>query len=80
MNNVSSLEQKSKTKNLDVNLSLREYKIDLMPRFMEIISKNLQLTQKPKAPQLGNSDSTIETYRGQTNIRIPYKRKSTIKK
>ena len=35
MNNTFSLEQISKTGNLDANLILRQYKLDLMSRFME---------------------------------------------
>ena len=35
MNNIFSLEQKSKTGNLDSNLTTRQYKLDLMARFME---------------------------------------------
>ena len=46
MNNIFSLEQISKTGNLDANLILRQYKLDLMSRFMEMKSNNPKLTQK----------------------------------
>ena len=46
MNNTFSLEQISKTGNLDANLILRQYKLDIMARFMETKSNNPKLTQK----------------------------------
>ena len=36
MNNTFSLEQVSKTRNLDSRLILRQYLLDLMSRFLEI--------------------------------------------
>ena len=40
MNDTFSLQQISQTGNLDSNLILRQYKFDLMARFMEIKSNN----------------------------------------
>ena len=45
MNNTFSLEQLSKTFSLDSYLILRQYKLDLMARFMEIKSMNPKLEQ-----------------------------------
>ena len=39
MNNSFSLEQIFKTGNLDANLTSRQYKLDLMARFMDIKSR-----------------------------------------
>ena len=44
--NSYSLEQISKTGNLDSALILRQYKLDFLCKFMQIISNNPELTQK----------------------------------
>ena len=43
MNNTFSLQQISQTGNIDKNSSLRQYKLDLMARFMETKSMNSKL-------------------------------------
>ena len=48
MNNTFYLEQISRTKNLDANLILRQHKLNLMARLIEIKSSNPALTQKEK--------------------------------
>ena len=53
MNNTFSLEQISKTGNLNADLILRQYKLDLMCRFMEMKSNNPKFTQKQISRELG---------------------------
>ena len=53
MNTTFSLKQISKTDNLDSNLLLRQYKFDLMARFMEIKSRNPKIIQNEIAKDLG---------------------------
>ena len=60
MNNTFSLEQISKTGNLDSNLILRHYKLDLMARFLEIISVNPKIRQDKLAKEFGCSSSTLQ--------------------
>ena len=55
-----SSDQISKTRNLDANLILRHYKLDLMSRFMEIKFINPKLTQKQPTQQLACSVSIIK--------------------
>ena len=71
--NTYSLEQISKTGNLDSDLILRHYKLDLMNKFIEIKSNNPKLTQKGIAKQIGYSDSTLSKYRKDVNMKSPYK-------
>ena len=60
MNNIFSLEQLSKTGNLDSILILRPYKLGLMGRFMEIKSLNPRLRQDQIAKQLGCSSGNLQ--------------------
>ena len=46
MNNISSLEQNSKTGNIDASFLLRQHKLDMMARFMDIKSVNPKMKQK----------------------------------
>ena len=73
MNNTFSLEQISKTGNLDANLILRQYKLDIMARFMEMKSNNPKLTQKQICKELGFSDSTVKRYRNDIKMASPYR-------
>ena len=73
MNNTFSLEQISKTGNLDANLILRQYKLDIMARFMEMKSNNPKLTQKQICKELGFSDSTVKRYRNDIKMPSPYR-------
>ena len=77
MNKTFSLEQISKTGNLDTNLKLRQNNLDLMSRVMEIKSNNPNITQKQTAKKLGDSDCTIISYRDEINMASPYKKKNT---
>ena len=71
MNNTFSLEQISKTGNLDSNMILRQYTLDSMARFMEIKSVNPKLRQDQKAKELRCSISTLQ--RQDINILSPYR-------
>ena len=73
MNNTFSLEQISKTDNLDSNLLLRQYNFDLMARFMEIKSTNPKIKQNEIAKDLGFSSSTLQRYRSDINMLSPYR-------
>ena len=57
--NTHSIDQISKTGNLDGNLILRQYDFDLMAKFMKIKSNDPNLTQKRIAKQIGFSDGTL---------------------
>ena len=60
MNNTFSLQQISQTGNFDSDLITRQYKLDLMARFMEIKSINPKLKQSEIAKELGYSSSTLK--------------------
>ena len=60
MNNTFSLEQMSRTGNLDANLILRQHTLDLMARFMEIKSINPKLKEKEIGKELRYSSSTLQ--------------------
>ena len=62
MNNAFSLQQISQTVNLDSNLITRQYKLDLMARFMEIKSMSPKLRQDQIAKVLGCSSSTLQRF------------------
>ena len=79
MNNTPSLEQISKISNLDSNLIMRQYKLDLMAGFMEIKAGDPNLTQKEITRELGYSDSTVSRYRKDIKMQRAYK-SSTISK
>ena len=69
-----SLEQISKTgSSLVSNLLLRQYKFDLMARFMAIKPLNPKLTQKKKTKEHGYSISSLQRYRQDINMLSPYR-------
>ena len=70
MNNTFSLEQISRTGNLDANLVLRQHKLDLMTRFVENNSINPKLKQKEIAKELGYSSSTLQRYRNDIKCKV----------
>ena len=80
MNNTVSLQQISRTDNLDSNLILRQQKLDLMARFMEIKSVNLILRQDQIAKELGCSSNTLQRYRNDIKMLSPYRISSNSKK
>ena len=73
MNNSFSLHQISKTGNLDSNSISRQYKLNLMAKFMQIIFENPKLKQSEVAHQLGYSSITLQRYRNDMNMLSPYK-------
>ena len=73
MNNTSSLEQITKTGNLDSKLITRKYKIALMAKFMELKAVNPTLTQKERVKELGYSSSTLKRFRNDINMLSPYR-------
>ena len=73
MNNNFSLQQKSRTGNLDPNLISRQYKLDLMSKIMCIKFENPKMKQSEIANQLGYTTSTLQRYKNDKNMLSPYK-------
>ena len=73
MNNTFSLQQNSQTGNLDSKLALRQYKLDVTARFMDIKSLNPRLRKYQLAKELRCSSSTSQRYRNDVNMLSPYK-------
>ena len=73
MNNSFPLQQISRTGNLDPNLILRQYKLDLMSEFICIIFENPKMRQSEIANQLGYSTTTLQRYRNDINMLSPYR-------
>ena len=59
MNITFSLQHISQTSNLDSNLILRQFKVDLTARFKKIESVNPKLGQNQIAKDLGSSSSLL---------------------
>ena len=68
-----SLHQTFQTGNLDSNLITRQYKLDLMARFIEIKSLNSKLRQDQIAKELGCSSITLQRYRHDKYMFSPYR-------
>ena len=77
MNNSFSPEQISRTENLDANLILRQHKLDLMARFMEIIPGNPKTNRKEIAKELGYSSFTLQRYRQDIKVQSLFKSKNS---
>ena len=73
MNNTFSLQQISKTSNLDANLISRHYKLNLMAYVVRVKNENPNLKQSEIANQLGSSSSTLQRYRNDINMLSPYR-------
>ena len=73
MNNNFSLQQISRTGNLDSNLIYRQYKLNLMADFMQVKYENPKMKQSEVANQLGYSTSTLQRYRNDKNKLSPYR-------
>ena len=73
MNNTFSLQQISKTSNLDANLIYRQYKLNLMADFMRVKYENPKPQQSEIANQLGLSTSSLQRYRNDINMLSPYR-------
>ena len=64
-------EQTSRAGDLDANSILRQDKLDLMARFMEIESVNLRMKQKKIAEELSYSTFTLQHYRNDIKMQNP---------
>ena len=73
MNNTFSLQQISRTGNLDSNLISRQHKLNLMAYFMPIKYENPKLRQYEIAIQLDYSNNTLQRYRNDIKKLSPYK-------
>ena len=72
MNKSFSLQQISRTGNLDSNLISRQYKLNLMADFMRVKYENPKMKQSEIANQLSYSTSTLRRYRNDINMLSPY--------
>ena len=68
-----SVQQISRTGNLDANLISRQYKLNLMADFIRIKYKNPRMKQSEIANQLNLSSSTSQRYRNDINMLPPYR-------
>ena len=73
MNHTPSLNEISKTANMDPNLLTRHYKLKLMNDFMYMKYQNPKLKQSELANSLNMSSSTIQRYRNDLNMLSPYR-------
>ena len=73
MKNTFSLQQIYKTGNLDPNLISRQYKLNLMAKFMLINFENPKLKESEIADHLGYSGSTLKRHRNDINMLSPYR-------
>ena len=72
MNNNFSLRQISKTSNLDFNLIFRQYKLNLMAKFMQIKIEKPKLKRSDISNQLCYSSDTLERDRRDKNMLSTY--------
>ena len=73
MNNSFSLQQISRTGNLDSNWISRQYKLNLMADFMRFKFEDPKKKQTEIANQLCYSSSTLQRYRNDINMLSPYR-------
>ena len=73
MNNTFSLQQISRTGNLDSQLITKQYKLNLIADFTRIKHENPKLKQSEIANPLGYSSSTSQRYRNDINMLSPYR-------
>ena len=73
MNNTPSLNEITKTANMDPNLITRHYRIKLMNDFMNIKYQNPKMRQSEIASQLNMSSSSIQRQRNDINMLSPYR-------
>ena len=81
MNNSFSVQQISKTGNLDSKLISQQYKLILMAKFTQIRSEYPKLKQYEIADQLGYSSSSNrieQRYRNDMNMLSPYRNQPNI--
>ena len=75
MNKTFSLEQISRTGEVDANSILRQHKLGLMARFLEMKTVNPKMKQKEIAKDLGYSSSTLQRYRYDKKCKILIKQR-----
>ena len=73
MNNSSSLQQISRTGNLDSNLISGQYKLNLMADFMRLEYENPEMKQSENANQLSYSCSTSQRSGNDINMLSSYR-------
>ena len=73
MNNTFSLQQISRTSNLDANLISRQYKLNLVADFMRIKLEYPKMKPSEIPSQLSHSTSTLQRFRNDINMPSPYK-------
>ena len=78
MNNTFSLQQISRTSNVDANLISRQYKLNLMADFMRVNCGKPKLKPSEITNQLGYPTSTSQRYRKDINVVSPYKTHANI--
>ena len=76
MNNNFTLQQKSRTCNLDSDLIPRQNKLNLMADFLRLKYENPKLKQSEKAKQLCHSTSTLQRYSNDINVLSPHRDRS----
>ena len=70
----------SKTGSLDSSLILRQYKLDLTARLIEIKTMNPKLTQNEIAKQLGYPSATVKRYRNDVDMPSPHRTQTNTNK
>ena len=73
MNNTPSLNEINKNSTMDPNMFPKYYKLKLMNDFMNIKYQNPKMTQSEISSQLNMSPSTIQRYRNDINMILPYR-------
>ena len=77
MNNSFSLEQIAKTGYLNGDLIMRQNKLDILAKFMEIKSLNPKLKRSEVARELKILSSFLQRYRREINMHSPYRLSSS---
>ena len=80
MNKTYFLSEILKTGILKSSLIVRQYKLDLMARFMEVKAMNPKITQNESAKQLRYSSATVKRYRIDINMPSLYRIQSNTNK
>ena len=78
MDNTFSLKQISRTSKLDANLITRHNELNLMADFLRIKYENPTMEQSEIAEQLNYSTSTLQRYRNDINMFLPYRHQPNI--
>ena len=73
MNNTPSLNEINKNSTMDPNMLTKYYKLKLMNDFLHVKYQNPKMTQSEISSQLNMSPSTIQRYRNDKNMILPYR-------